>query len=160
VIVDVARARIAAEKVPPRRRRFHWKSEEDAQRYDMLAVLLDLECRLWTYECRPCPTNKQERGRAKCLEAMLWDLKDLGVEQLVLESRGAAADRRDDRTIGHAIRCGRASRNLVHEHRRPSVESALWLADAVASATGHAFEGRTAYRDRLGDNLHRCLVTL
>ena len=75
IIDDIARARSAAEKVPPKRRRFHWKNEERTQRLEMLEILRELRCGLWTYEAQPCPTSKQERARAKCIERLLWDLQ-------------------------------------------------------------------------------------
>jgi hypothetical protein len=150
LIDDVSGARTAAEKVPLRKRRFHWSGEEEAQRLEILDLLVDLKAGLWSYECRPCPTSKQERARAKCLTRLLWDLQVLGVTQLVIESRGAAADRKDRQTVLGAIKSGACSADLVYEHRRPVHDPGLWLADALAGATAMALAGQPRYRDRLG----------
>jgi hypothetical protein len=159
IIDDVARARAAAEKAPPAGQRFHWKNERDPSRMAMLDVLLELDCGLHSYEAQPCPVSKQERARAKCLEALLWDLQQLGVRQLVIESRGAAADRKDRSTILRAIKAGKADPDLVYEHRKP-FDAALWLPDAVAGAAATALTGQTKYRDRLGSALERTKVAL
>lgn len=125
----------------------------------MLDVLLELGCGLRSYETWPCPVGKQERARAKCLERLLWDMKQLDLCQLVIESRGAAADRKDRGTILRAIKAGLASAGLVYEHRKPT-DSALWLPDAVAGAAASALAGETKYRDRLGGVLTRTRIAL
>lgn len=154
VVDDLARARSVAAKIPPRNRRFHWKDEEDRERYAMLDVLLELDSALWVYECS-CSTRQQERARAKSFVRLLWDLRQLGVMQLVIESRGVAADRKDRRTILGAIKSEVAPSDLVYEHRRGPTDSGLWLADALAGATATALMGVTQYRDRLGRTLER-----
>lgn len=157
---DIPRARISAEKVPPGGKRFHWKDEREASRLAMLDVLLELGVGLWSYECRRCPTSKQERARTKCFELLLWDLKELGVEQLVIEARGRAADRKDARAIGHAQRASAASTRLVYEHRQPNRDSSLWLPDALAGAVASAIAGHPSYRDRLGQAVTRKVISI
>lgn len=80
------------------------------------------------------------------------------MNQLVIESRGPAADRKDARTVGRALRADRASTDLVHEHRRPTHDSGLWLADALAGAAATALTGRTEYRDQLAEVLERIVI--
>jgi hypothetical protein len=126
----------------------------------MIDRLKGLGAGLWSYECHPCPTNKQERARAKCLEGLLWDLHELGANQLVIESRGRAGDHRDRRTVEHARRARKASQVLVYEHRRPAHEPGLWLADALAGAAATGLRGRTECRDRLGKALRRRHIPL
>lgn len=104
--------------------------------------------------------SKQERARAKCLERLLWDLEQLGVGQLIVESRGEAADRKDRRTILRAIKSGLAATDLVYENRKGPLDSALWLPDALAGAAATALTGQTRYRDRLSGALERTKVAL
>jgi hypothetical protein len=157
---DVERARLAARKVPPKRRRFHWKGEQQAQRLDMLEVLLELGCGLATYESHPCPTAKHERARAKSIERLVWDLDALSVDHLVIESRGPAADRKDRRAIVLAVKSGIGSERLVYEHRRAVDDCGLWLADALAGASSAALTGQSRYCDRLGPSIERSTIVL
>lgn len=63
-----------------------------------------------------------------------------------LESRNAAADRRDIAT-GRAARARQIIQyGLLVDHARPSEEALLWLADLIAGAVSAAEGGDPAYR--------------
>lgn len=157
---NLAVARVAAEKVPPSGKRFHWKDEREPSRLAMLDVLVGQGFVLRSYEAHPCATNRQGRARAKSLELLLWDLRQESVGQLVTESRGAPADRHDSKTVVNAIKADVAAPDLVYVHRRPREEPVLWLPDAVAGAAATGLIGQGHYRDRLGAALDRRHVVI
>jgi hypothetical protein len=81
---------------------------------------------------------------------MLWDLGQIGIEQVVFESRGSHNDSKDALTIGQSKRAGGASTALSYEFVRPHAEPLLWIPDALAGATAaHVAAERSDYFDSL-----------
>jgi hypothetical protein len=118
----------------PRQHRFHWRNESEPQRDLMLKAIASLEYRALVYACHPAP-RRQERARALCLEKMLWDFRDEGVDMVVFESREAHNDKKDAKNIAHAQRAGRAPDDFRYSFMRPQGEPLLWIADAIAGAS-------------------------
>ncbi|MGH9131474.1 MAG: hypothetical protein ACRDWV_07335 [Acidimicrobiales bacterium] len=155
-------AREAARSVPlPGQRRFHWRSDSEAQRRRMLATVSSLDGVNRGYVFAPMGTCNPARARALCLNRLLWDLVEMGVDHLVIGSREAQNDDRDRRTIVQAKRANRASTELRYEFRRPHDEAALWLPDAaIAGAVAHErATGDASYLDLLGDVQVSVVVT-
>jgi len=125
----------------PRQHRFHWHAEGERQRRRMLEqlVALGVEVRAYSTELGA----RSERARVLCLNRMLWDLLELGVTELVIESRQEHNDAKDRRTIATAQRLGRAPRQLLYRFERPHAEPLLWLPDAAAGALAAAVAGET-----------------
>jgi hypothetical protein len=140
-----------------RQRRFHWHEEGAEQRRRMLGLIAGSGVAPRAYVCQPVPLRREERARALCLNALLWDLwQHLGVARLVLERRQASGDRRDSRTIQAAKAAKRADPALRWSFVRPDDEPLLWLADAVASAMSSVAAGAAGgegYRALLGPGL-------
>ena len=88
--------------------------------------------------------TRQERARALCLSRLLWELAQLDVPDLTLESR-QNRDRHDASTIGPARRARRAHQALQFDHRRPHDEPLLWLPALFAGAAAVARAGQTEY---------------
>ena len=155
VAEDLDDARAAARAVLLRRQhRFHWRVESERQRLRMLGALVDVAERVMAYTCQPIPTSKQDRARAQCLKRLLWDLRDLDVDELVFESRDEHNDRKDRRTIVRAQNAQAAPKLLGYDFRRPQEEPLLWLPDAAAGAVAmQTAEGITRFAGLLGDRL-------
>jgi len=151
VMTDQGAARAAAGSVLlPGQRRYHWRNEDEAQRYRMLECMTELELPVRGYVRRSVDPKRLERARALCLRRVLWDLRRDGVDELVIESRHESSDRRDRLTIVRAQQARIASRSLLYEHRQPDGEPILWFADAAAGAIIAAAAGETdAYVERL-----------
>ncbi len=133
-----------------RQQRFHWRDESEAMRQRMLDHLtrLDLDAVISVQE--PVEPAKLERARALCLQRLLWELLDTDLEELVIESRQDHNDRRDRRTIAHAQRSKTAPPGLAYRFAWPHDEPLLWIADALASATGASLAtSGTGYLERL-----------
>ena len=114
--------------------RFHWRDESTPRRRRMLEMIasLGLECR--AYVRAPVAKRHQDRARRLCLEALVWDLRDRGIDELVIETRGLVPDRRDSLAIRDARRAKVASPALRYRFGRPKDEPLLWIPDAIAGA--------------------------
>lgn len=125
----------------PGQRRLHWHDEDERRRAALLGRLgqLNLDCR--TYRCPLGPGQREQRARALCLNALVWDLWHEAVDSVVIESRGEHDDRRDRSTIMAAQKARRASPSVAYRFERPSVEPMLWWADVVAGAAAAALSG-------------------
>jgi hypothetical protein len=85
---------------------------------------------------------RTERRRRLSLERLCFELDQVGVVEVVFESRGAADDRRD-RVLIDALRARRTiTAQLRVDHRPGPAEPLLWIPDVVCGAVNS---------DRLGD---------
>lgn len=85
---------------------------------------------------------------------MAWDLQELDCESVMFASRERHNDRKDQATIGHAQRAGKASSGLRFDFARPNDQCLLWLPDAVAGAVSAAFaDGQVGGVEQLGECL-------
>lgn len=117
---------------------FHWRNEADPQRFAMLAWIAGAKLPVRAYVHRPTLPRHQARARAQCLKALLWDAKELGVKELVLESRQPHNDQKDRQSIVWAQKAGVAAAELRYGFARPREEPLLWAADAMAGAVSAA----------------------
>jgi hypothetical protein len=116
----------------------------------MLDVVRRVAAPATAHVCPAVPAGKESRARAKCLERLLWDLRDQGIDQLVFESRERHNDRKDRLTIVRAQQVGATPKLLGYDFRRPHDEPLLWLPDAVAGAVAtRAVGGDPTYVDAL-----------
>lgn len=112
----------------------HW-NDEDPRRQQLIIETVD-QLQLGAPCSRPVSRldRKPERMRKLCLERLCWELEQLSVNRMVLESRGKADDRRDLNTL-QSLRSKRSvSSTLRMEHRVGPVEPMVWIADAPSVA--------------------------
>ncbi|WP_325048080.1 DUF3800 domain-containing protein [Jiangella anatolica] len=151
---SAAAARDAMRELEPRPgHRLHWHDRMPADRLVAVRTVAQLPAlHLVTIGVTLDP-RRQERARRQCMEALLFHLQDAGVSRVWLETRNAAADRRDI----EAVRAARARQiiqyGLLVDHARPSEEPLLWLADIVAGAVSAAEGDDRSYRDPLAPML-------
>ena len=107
----------------------------------------------------PVHRQKQERARRCCLECVLYELDQMGVTQVWLESRAPSQDRRDRRLVDSARDKGLVSHGLVLDFAGPHQEPMLWLPDAVAGAVTAANLGEPRWLLALSEvtDIHRHL---
>jgi hypothetical protein len=145
--VASCRARISAAFQRPRP--FHWRAEERGDRGRMIEAVVEIGLGAVVCDCRAGRLGAQERARARCLHALLWDLRD-GVSEVLIDTRGPHADRRDRRTLRQAQRTGAVPRHLRYDFRSPREEPLLWAADAIAGAVGDRLaKGDASYYELL-----------
>lgn len=156
VVEDTDAARRAARSVLlGRQPRFHWRNESEARRLNMLECIRGLGIEARVYVRAPIAPRRQAGARALCMNALIWDLWQAGVDSLVLESRQAHGDAADRRTILDAQRARRASPNLTYRFARAMDEPILWMADALAGAASAQVADGATYLDLLGDIITR-----
>ncbi len=137
--------------------RFHWHDESVTQRLKMMEVVRSLSLSMHVYCCRPLPA-KQDRARARCIERMLWDFREVDIARAVFESRRDVNNRKDSRTIGHGKRAGLANPAFDWGFQLPSEEPILWLADALAGAVASHLAGEDSrYLKVLPESLVRVI---
>ncbi len=130
----------------------HWR-DESVKRRDMICrAVVGCELRFLAVVRvgADAAGERPERSRRKCLERLLHELEAQAVEDVVLESRGRADDRRDIEMV-NALRGQRrlaSGIRLAHEVGRR--EPMLWIADAVCGAVTSARSGTGRYLEILG----------
>ncbi|MFT4187232.1 MAG: hypothetical protein QM621_01465 [Aeromicrobium sp.] len=122
------------ELLPRNRQRLHWHAEDNSTRIQIcrnIAALAVVHVVVIT-DAKP---HQQERSRRKCLERLLFELDQLGVAQVWIESRQRAQDRSDVRMID-ALRSRHAITPRIRVgFSRPLTEPMLWLPDSIAGMT-------------------------
>ncbi|MEU4388988.1 hypothetical protein [Promicromonospora sp. NPDC023805] len=89
----------------------------------------------------PVDPRKQERARRQCLERLVFELGNMDVSQVWLESRTQSLNERDRRMFA-ALHAKHAMPVELHiDFALPTDEPMLWVADAVAGAVGQARRG-------------------
>lgn len=121
--------------------RLHWVSESPKRRHLIAEAIGRMDIAAILTVGTPMERSKQERARRCCLERLLYELDQLGVSEVCVESRTAAQDRRDVRLVDTARRKRLISHQLQVTFARPTVEPMLWLPDAVAGAMSAAILG-------------------
>jgi len=127
-------------------RKLHWHDLDRSRRRAVTEVVVRARAVHIVVVARRIDLRRQERARARCLERLGWELGRLGVRRLTLESRAAALDARDRRTVD-AARVRRAfPPGLRVEHGAPEADALLWLPDQVLGIVGRtlAADGDTS----------------
>jgi hypothetical protein len=114
--------------------RLHWVAESTKRRDLIVETVAALGVVAIVVVGSPVHRQKQERARRCCLERLLYELDQLGVNQAWLESRAPAQNKRDRSLVDSARRKGLLSYRTSIEFARPLQEPMLWLPDAVAGA--------------------------
>ncbi|MGH4001074.1 MAG: hypothetical protein ACRDTJ_26860 [Pseudonocardiaceae bacterium] len=115
----------------PGQRRLHFAKEQDHRRKTILSVIASLPV---------SAAYAAERGdsldtRSACWHALVPMLLASNVNELVIE-RLAGVEARDEGDVGDALRKADMVGALSYRHETHRAEPILWLADAVAWATG------------------------
>jgi hypothetical protein len=133
-----------------RQPRLHWNAEEGPRRMKIAESIGALSLPATVVVGMPLAKSKQERARAKCMEALLPELEAQKVGQVWLEARTPSLIQRDMRLVD-----GFRSQRLITPAIRvdtalPSEEPMLWLPDAVAGAVSASRDGQLEYLALIG----------
>lgn len=129
-----AAVRSAAQRIVPRRRRFHFHDEEVREKRAMMQLIADEALEAYAVVASPCPTRQRETIRQRLLTELAVMVASRPAVELTIESRDSRNDRFDRSTLIQARRDGRVADDLAYVHRRPTEEPLLWLADGLAGA--------------------------
>lgn len=108
---------------------------------DMLAHAHERGVAAYSAVARIQSARHEGRARVRCLAALAGRLNELGLDELVIESRQRHRDVEDDRTLLRARQDGLISPGVLWRHDRPYEEPLLWPPDAVAGSLGAKFTG-------------------
>ncbi|MFD7310186.1 hypothetical protein [Promicromonospora sp. NPDC059942] len=130
--------------------RLHWRHETPERQAKIAAVIGNHDIVNLVVVGMPLDARRQERARAICAERLLYELDDLGVAHVWLETRHQALNQRDLRLV-KALRGKRSiSSSIRVEFARPKDEPMLWIPDAVAGAVNGARSGAADVLDDMG----------
>lgn len=115
-------------------KKIHWRADSEDRHDEVIGVIGELPIEGVIVVRHGRPEEKDERRRRKCFETFVPELVAAGCTNLVLESRGTAADQRDRKMLD-ALRSQRRIEGALRlDHAAGPVDPALWIADAVCGA--------------------------
>jgi hypothetical protein len=133
-----------------RQPRLHWHGEEDPRKVKIAESIGGLALPATVVVGMPLAKTKQERARAKCMQALLPELEVQGVSQVWLEARTWSLIRRDMRLVD-ALRSQQLITSAIRvDTALPGEEPMLWLPDAVAGAVAADRDGQPEYLALIG----------
>lgn len=122
---EVAAARRAMRALLlPKQLRLHFRYEKDSRKAQIVDATMEVSVEARLYVCRT-----RRSARENCLNAMVPDLADRGVDRLVLE-RDTSTERLDRQVLFEATR--KAGTEMTYQHDMPHQEPLLWAPDAIA----------------------------
>lgn len=119
--------------MPPNAKKIHWRDMGTGTQKKALQIISEISHSTYIAVASPIQSNKQERARRKCLEALLPTLEQQGVALLVLESRGSYLDKKDVDFLFYLRRNGLVD-SLDLTHATGSSEPCLSIPDQILGA--------------------------
>jgi hypothetical protein len=133
----------------PGQTKLHWRDEDDSRRRKIVTAVADCDVASVVVIGMPLAKSKQERGRALCMERLLYELDALGVDRVYLESRTKSLNARDMSTVVRLRGVNAISSLLRVDVLEPSGEPMLWIPDIVVGAVKAARSGQDEYLSRI-----------
>lgn len=143
-----------------RQARLHWHTENDRRRIALAAAVGRFDLASIVVVGTPMMRSKQERARRKCLERLLHELDQLGVERVYTEARTPRLNSRDQRMIDVLRIRGVIGPSIRVETGRPTEEPMLWVPDIVAGVVAASRVGDNGLLAHLGHALTEIQVAL
>ncbi|WP_131747537.1 hypothetical protein [Frankia sp. Cppng1_Ct_nod] len=136
---------IMRELLQPGQRKLHWRDESDRRRHAIIEEVAGapVEHLVVVYDGRQ--GEQSERRRKQCLKRLCYELDQMGVIRMVLESRGPADDQRDWKMIDVLRAIKAVSSVLRMDHLPRPGGAAAVAADAVCGAMTRARTGEPAF---------------
>lgn len=128
---EVVRAAMASLLLPGQVK-LHWRDERARRQRQITDEIAAMSVEHMVVVTSPhADRSAPERRRRLTLEILLPGLAELGVDQVILESRGLSDDRRDRAMLDHLRRQHIVDASLRIDHRVGRGEPLLWLPDAL-----------------------------
>lgn len=138
-------------------RKLHWRGESTKRREKIVQVIAELPVDGLVVVRNCASTENLERRRRKCMEHLLWEAP---FEYLILESRGAADDRRDMAML-QSLRARKAiPAEIRADHAPGPTDPALWAADAVCGAISQDRIGEPRYLATLQEKIDVRVISI
>lgn len=147
---DEARVRVELASLKlSRESKAHWSASSRNRKHKMVRSLTELPLRYIAIARRSLELEHTEFQRRKALERMLDETSSARPEELVLESRGAGNDRKDNEFVSGLRLESRLSADTEIRHVRGQEEPLLWSADFVCGALLAHLHGQTEFWEAL-----------
>lgn len=140
--------------------KLHWRDQTFQQRDASIKVVTSLGLVHVAVVSSPLDARRQERARAKTLEALAWELQQRGVTALTLERRTPSQARRDQELVASLRGSKVISPSLRIDFLRGPEEPLLWIADQVLGAMGESAEGNQRWFSPLERHITRLNLCL
>lgn len=136
--------------------KLHWTDERSSRRRKIVETLSGIDSIQAIITHRSEASRKTERYRRKCLEQLYFELPQMQVHQVTLESRQKDQNRKDIEHIV-ALQGQGQSPGIRLQHVRGGDDPLLWIPDAVLGALNSMHLGDEQYWEKLHDKvvLHR-----
>ena len=128
---NIPTVRRQIESMRTKRRRIHFNSSSVAIKKDFINLLFNLPIKSLVLVGNVDHRTHWFEARRKVLGELIIELQQLGVERVIIESRGDDSD--DVRTI---LSTRTKQSRLYFEHRLAKNEPVLWIPDAIAWCYG------------------------
>ncbi len=139
---------------------FHWTEADQQRRWTAVEAVRSANALHLVVVGAPMDPARQERARRGCLERLLFELDAAGITQVLLESRTATLNRKDQQVVGGFL-ARKVIRHVRIKHTAAVNEPLLWVPDIVAGAVGLDAEGRESkYWQRLAGLVERYEIQL
>ena len=136
----------------------HWRDESERRRAQIVGAVAGLSLEHVVVVRSGATGERPERRRRKCMERLLYELEQRGVDDVVLESRGPDDDQRDVEMVNALRGQKRLSPQVRLSHRVGRNEPMLWIPDAVCGAVVAARGGVSGHLEVLGDDVTNILI--
>jgi len=124
----------ASELIRKGQHKRHWRDESAGSNKAIIETITKLPIENYVVVRANCVDDKIERRRRKCLEVFAPNLAAMGCENLTLESRGRAADKKDMDLLDAMRARHQMDSSFRLDHAAGPADPILWLADAVCGA--------------------------
>ena len=141
--------------------RLHWRDELPDQQEKIAVAIGSQDLAHVIVVATPVDTRRQERARRLCMQRLLFELDQLGVAQVWLETRHDSLNRRDVVMVD-ALRSNGTISSAIHvDFAKPKDDPMLWVSDAVAGIISLARRGRRLeLRHALGKGVDEIAIDL
>lgn len=145
---DAIQARMRA-LLRPGQRKLHWHAESATSRAGIIDAVAGLPALQLAVVRTGRPGERSERRRRKCLERLVYELDERGVEYVTLEARERKSNARELRLLDRYRSAGAVRGTMRMYHAAGPTCPLLWIADSLAGAVMAARTGNEEYLDRL-----------
>ena len=128
--------------------KLHWTDERNSRRRKIVETLSGIDSMQAIITHQSEVSKRTERHRRKCLEQMYFELSEMHIHNVTLESRQEAQNKRD---LAHivALQGQGQSVNIRLQHVRGGDDPILWVPDAVLGALNSVHLGEEQYWKKL-----------
>ncbi|MCA0306294.1 MAG: hypothetical protein LCH87_02805 [Actinobacteria bacterium] len=112
--------------------KLHWRDERATRQHRITDTIATIDIEHLVVVTSPHPSDRlPERRRRLTMEILLPELASLGVDRVIVESRGVKDDQRDRKMLDYLRQQSTINTALRIDHRVGRREPLLWLPDSL-----------------------------